>query len=260
MSSTVTTEHPSSANKTTQTNIEQSTDDLSNLVDGRNKPLVIILAVTLPTLALIGILILIIVCYRRRHATIWLKKIEHSSRLQAIVVNLSSTPIQPDYSDKKSSLSYRQITQPRTETIVYNRLSTPPTPVFVKSFNHLKSSTEGETNKAFDEYLIKNDQQPVLRATLQQTSNHGQNTTSLHTDFPMSLQAPVRTITSVFVDAIATHRLSLHINANNTSSSSLETTTTTTTHNNNNHRHSAASSSLSNTSQTVLLFSQRTEL
>ncbi len=72
---TTTTEHPSSTSKTTQTNIEQSTDDLSNLVDGRNKPLVIILAVTLPTLAFIGIAILLIICYRRRHATIWLKKI-----------------------------------------------------------------------------------------------------------------------------------------------------------------------------------------
>ncbi len=70
-----TTEQPSPTSKTAQTNIEQSTDDLSNLVDGRNKPLVIILAVTLPTLAFIGIVILLIICYRRRHATIWLKKI-----------------------------------------------------------------------------------------------------------------------------------------------------------------------------------------
>jgi hypothetical protein len=73
--STTTTEHSSSTTKTTQTTIEQSTDDLSNLVDGRNKPLVIILTVTLPTLAFIGILILLIVCYRRRHATLWIKKI-----------------------------------------------------------------------------------------------------------------------------------------------------------------------------------------
>jgi hypothetical protein len=69
------TEDPSSTSKTTQTTIKYSTDDLSNLVDGRNKPLVIILAVTLPTLAFIGIVILLIICYRRRHATIWLKKI-----------------------------------------------------------------------------------------------------------------------------------------------------------------------------------------
>jgi hypothetical protein len=72
---TATTEHAPSTSKTTPTSIEQSTDDLSSLVDGRNKPLVIILAVTLPTLAFIGIVILLIICYRRRHATIWLKKI-----------------------------------------------------------------------------------------------------------------------------------------------------------------------------------------
>lgn len=73
--STVTIEHPSSAAKVTQASIEQSTDEIPNLVDGRNKPLVIILAVTLPTLAVIGIVILLIVCYRRRNASIWLKKI-----------------------------------------------------------------------------------------------------------------------------------------------------------------------------------------
>ncbi len=72
---TTTTNHSSTTTKTAQTTIEQSTDDLSNFVDGRNRPLVIILAVTLPTLAFIGIIILLIVCYRRRHATIWLKKI-----------------------------------------------------------------------------------------------------------------------------------------------------------------------------------------
>ncbi|UJR34085.1 hypothetical protein I4U23_021495 [Adineta vaga] len=258
MSSGIITNHASivssTINKTLEIHLERSTDDLTNIVDGQNKPLIIILAVTLPTLALIGIVILIIVCYRRRHATIWLKKIEHSSRLQAIVVNLSSTPIQPEYSEKKSSLAYRKFTQPRTETIVYNRLSTPPTPVFIKPNNHLKTPVEGETNAAFDEYPIKNDQQLVLRSTLQQSSNNGQRITSLHTDFPTSLQAPVRTITSTLVDAIATHRLSLHINENNTSTtSSLETI-------NNNNRDSAASSSLSTTSQTVLLFSQRTEL
>lgn len=76
--STTATEHTSPRNNITQANIEQSTDDLPNLVDGRSKPLVIILAVTLPTLAAIGLLILIVVCYRRRHATIWLKKIGKS--------------------------------------------------------------------------------------------------------------------------------------------------------------------------------------
>lgn len=71
-------DHSSSTTKSTQTTIEQSTKDLSNLIGTRNRPLVIILAVTIPTLAFIGILILLILCYRRRHATIWLKKIGKS--------------------------------------------------------------------------------------------------------------------------------------------------------------------------------------
>jgi len=138
-------------------------------------------------------------------------------------------------------------------------LSTPPPPsVFINPFNYFKSSTEGETNAAFDEYVIKNEQQPVLRSTLQQSSNHEQRTKSIHTDFPVSLQAPVRTVTSTLVEAIAAHRLSLIIDANNISS--LETTTTTNNNHNHHSRHSGTSSSFSNTSQTMLLFSQRTEL
>ena len=73
-------------------------------------------------------------------------------------------------------------------------------------------------------------------------------------DFPVSLQAPVRRLTSAFVEAIAAHRVSLLTDATNTSSS-LETTT-----NNSTNRHSGTSSLNSNTSHTVLLFSQRTEL
>lgn len=38
----------------------------------------------------------------------------------------------------------------------------------------------GETNEAFDEYLIKNEQQPVLRSTLEQTSNDLQRATSVN--------------------------------------------------------------------------------
>jgi hypothetical protein len=39
----------------------------------------------------------------------------------------------------------------------------------------------GETNPAFDEYSIKNEQQPppVLRSTLKQSSNNAQRTTSV---------------------------------------------------------------------------------
>lgn len=67
-------DHSSSTTKTTQTTIEQSTKDPSNLIVTRNRSLVIILAITIPTLALIGIGVLLILFYRRRHATIWLKK------------------------------------------------------------------------------------------------------------------------------------------------------------------------------------------
>ena len=37
----------------------------------------------------------------------------------------------------------------------------------------------GETNEAFDECLLKNDQQPILRSTVQQTVPNGQRTTSV---------------------------------------------------------------------------------
>ena len=106
-------DHSSSTTKTTQTTIEQSTKDLTNLIGTRNRSLVIILAIIIPTLALIGLVILLILFYRRRHATIWLKKfgkekisakriisvffLEHSDRLQTIVVNLSATNPPPLY-------------------------------------------------------------------------------------------------------------------------------------------------------------------
>jgi len=55
----------------------------------------------------------------------------------------------------------------------------------------------------------------------------------INSDFPISLQVPVCTITSALVEAIAAHRLSLLIDVNNTPSS-LEKTPTT---NNNKSRH-----------------------
>ena len=85
---------PSATNEkaTTPTNLEQSTDDLANLADARNQPLVIILAVTLPTLALIGLVVVLIVCYRRRRrATVWLRKIGTSSELHRIIPFLFSS-------------------------------------------------------------------------------------------------------------------------------------------------------------------------
>ncbi len=76
----------------------------------------------------------------------------------------------------------------------------------------------------------------------------------LQTDFPVSLQAPVPTITSAFVEAIATHRLTLPADINNISFKASTSTTTS-----DNSRHSGTSSSASNASQKILLFSQRTE-
>ena len=79
------TKSSAASEKATQTTLEQTTDDLANLADARNQPLVIILAVTLPTLALIGLFIVLVVCYRRRHATIWLKKIGKSSEVHCAI-------------------------------------------------------------------------------------------------------------------------------------------------------------------------------
>ncbi len=95
----ITTESLSSptTNKSTRTNIVEQADNVTNPDDGHHETLVIILTVTLPTLACIALFISLIVCYRRRHTTICLKKLENSSRLQAIIVNLSSTAIQPPY-------------------------------------------------------------------------------------------------------------------------------------------------------------------
>jgi len=64
----------------------------------------------------------------------------------------------------------------------------------------------------------------------------------------------VPTITSEFVQAIATHRFTGLPDTNNPS---LETSASTNTSNSS--RHSGTSSSDSNSSQIVLLFSQRTE-
>jgi len=64
----------------------------------------------------------------------------------------------------------------------------------------------------------------------------------------------VPTITSKFVQAIATHRFNGVADPNNTS---LETSASTTTSNSS--QNSGTSSSDSNSSQIVLLFSQRTE-
>ena len=102
--------------------INQSMDKLTESASGNNKTLVIILTVTLPTLACLVVLIGIVVCYRRRATTIWLKQSDNSDRLQAILINLSPSSIQPQYYQNKFCLSHSQFAQPKTQTIVYNRL------------------------------------------------------------------------------------------------------------------------------------------
>ena len=71
----ITTEFSSSTTKTSQTDIVETVNDMTDAVGGNNKTLVIVLAVTLPTLACIALLTTLIVCYRRRQTTIWLKKL-----------------------------------------------------------------------------------------------------------------------------------------------------------------------------------------
>lgn len=109
------TKSSAASEKATQTTLEQTTDDLTNLADARNQPLVIILAVTLPTLALIGLFIVLIVCYRRRHATIWLKEIGKSREVHCSIRFSSIQNIQVDYKrllsiflPRQSKLSQRE--------------------------------------------------------------------------------------------------------------------------------------------------------
>ncbi|CAF0872477.1 unnamed protein product, partial [Didymodactylos carnosus] len=74
----------------TITTTSKSNEKIENPNSG--KPLIIILAITLPTLAIIVLLLLLFVCYRRRHSSIWLKKIDNDSPLKSIVVNTSLQP------------------------------------------------------------------------------------------------------------------------------------------------------------------------
>ncbi len=71
----ITTQSSIMTDKSTRTNIKEHIDDITNMVDSDNKTSIIILAVTLPTLACIALLVSLIVCYRRCHATIWSKKL-----------------------------------------------------------------------------------------------------------------------------------------------------------------------------------------
>lgn len=84
--------------ESTQTYIEERINDTTNAVDTHNQTLVIVLTVTLSTLAVIAIIITAIIIHRRRYSsTLHLKKLRNSSRLQQIVVNLSPTLIRLQY-------------------------------------------------------------------------------------------------------------------------------------------------------------------
>jgi hypothetical protein len=68
----ITTEYSPS---TSRTDTVEPINDVTDAVNGNSKTLVIVLAVTLPTLACIALVITLIVCYRRRQTTIWLNKL-----------------------------------------------------------------------------------------------------------------------------------------------------------------------------------------
>ncbi len=71
----ITTESLPLANELTYTDVIEPIDDITNIVNGHHKTLMIILAAILPTLACIALLTLLIICYRRRKTAIWSKKL-----------------------------------------------------------------------------------------------------------------------------------------------------------------------------------------
>jgi hypothetical protein len=71
----ITTEFSPPSTKTSRTDIVGPVSDITDAVGSNNKTLVIVLAVTLPTLACIALVTTLIICYRRRQTTIWLKKL-----------------------------------------------------------------------------------------------------------------------------------------------------------------------------------------
>lgn len=81
----------------TRTQIEQHIDRMNQPVNAQNTTLIVALAVILPTLLFVIVITSVIIVYRRRHSTVWLRKLENSTRLQAIVVDLSPTLIRTQY-------------------------------------------------------------------------------------------------------------------------------------------------------------------
>ncbi|CAF1396356.1 unnamed protein product [Adineta ricciae] len=180
------TDSSSMMNETLLTSTKQSND-------GQNKILIIVLSVVLPTVLSLALLSLFIVCYRRRLAKLWLKRHDNSSRLESFDSTVTSNYNRPSHFEKKQRISHQQFLRPRTETIVYNQVNSPSIPT-MKSPSELLP--KGQTNAAFDEYVIENEEQ---------------STKVNQKPLP---QSPVPTITSEFVQAIATHRLCLQSEAN----------------------------------------------
>ena len=85
------------SSSSTRTQIEQHIDRINPPVNSQDTIWIILLAVLLPTLILVVVITSVVFIYRRRHSSVWLTKLENSSRLQAIVVNLSPTLIGTRY-------------------------------------------------------------------------------------------------------------------------------------------------------------------
>jgi hypothetical protein len=83
--------------KSTRSYIEERIENTTNTADTHRPTLVITLTVTLSISAVIVLIIIAIIIHRRRHSTIRLKKLQNSSRLRQIVVNLSPTSIRLKY-------------------------------------------------------------------------------------------------------------------------------------------------------------------
>ena len=210
--------------------MEERIEDTTKTDDAHQRTLAIGLTVSLSLAVLIAILIIAVIVHRRRYTTIRLKKLQNSNRLKQIVVSLSPAAIRLKYHRSISypfffylfqrylkKRLYFSHPQPRTETIVYNYVGISNTS-FTSDVLNLSTLTE----------------QSLPRNSF----------------FPVSLQAPVPSISSIYLEVIANHRLSSIESTENLSTSISNTDTS---------RISGTSFS-SNSSQKVLLFSQRSEV
>lgn len=88
----------SSTTPITRTQIELHTDHSNQPGNAYDTTLIVVLSVVFPTLFFIIVITSVIIVYRRRrHSGVWLRKLEKSTQLQAIVVDLSPTLIRTQY-------------------------------------------------------------------------------------------------------------------------------------------------------------------